>query len=174
MELMPGDMIFTYEKGSAISRIIWKVCGIHTKRNREKRLSHMITYEGPGKIIDVQINGVIRGSVKKYSASKFELHGGRVASLPDRELLLHDARAAIGTTIYPLMQLIVLGLKELLGTKKSFDVSRRDMMCTEFVVKLHSAQGVDLVPGKEPYEVTPLDLFNSRLVETFPIGVIPS
>lgn len=166
---LPGDILFTYQKGDIISRLIWKVSGINTKRNKKVRLSHTAMIDVDGKIIDIQWNGVIRRKLKEYDPNKYILHIGYCPTLSDndREDLIKDARGFIGQTMYPLLQLLVIGIKELLHLKKSFDISKRDLMCTEFNVNRYRVQGIELVEGVEPYDVTPLALFNDPLLITY-------
>ena len=173
---VPGDMIFTYGEDDIISKLIWYISKIgksKKKYNVKDAVSHMLLYVSPGEIIDIQWNGVIRRKSKAYDPDKYTLRAGHVPSLPDVDQLIHDARQEVGTTMYPLLQLLVVGIKQILGLKKSFDVSRRDVMCTEFIARLYSYQGIELVPKKEPFDVDPIDLLNSKLVEVHNIDKIP-
>lgn len=168
--LQPGDIIFTYEKNSWISELIVKLVRLRGDSEEKKApdISHIIMYFAEHITVESTYNGIAINPAINYSRAKYKIHVRRVKGITDlqKELIKAQAFPYIGKTPYAYSQLLALFFKKLFGIKKPIgDVDKKHFICSEFVITMYRKIGIDLVPGWNPAETTPMKLFSSKLLE---------
>jgi hypothetical protein len=163
-----GDIGFTYEKRSVISRLIYAVMIWKEKRPAYK-LSHTLIYTGNGYIVEADFQGIVCNSLRKYDNDQYEIHFKRCVDLEDdqrTELLGYlNELLNVEKPTYSYMQLVLLFFKKLFNLKRVGDFSENQIICSELVFDAFMHVGspliVQYVEGMDGAELTPLDIYNA-------------
>ena len=165
--VVPYSIIFVYNKGSLLHRLIWKF----SKRRVEKRLkylkktAHVLLYLRNGRVAEVDGKGLRIKRVRNYNKSKFTVQLGVVSGEINGEALEIFAERAEGKIKYDYIRLIIIAVSKIFGFKKKIgDYTQDTMICTEWCVTAFRAISRDLLPGMEACNVTPLDLIQSEIL----------
>lgn len=161
--LLPGDLIFTFDKGSILSWIIWKV----TKKDvrNKDRISHVIIYLGEGLIADLLYYGLVIRNILVYDKQRFKVMACRPIGLENPEGVTMACKNLAGVEKYSIFQLVLFFFMKVLGKTKSFDSRKTASICSEFVSRLYRFYHVDFVPGINDEDISPLDLYNSNKLD---------
>ena len=151
--LQPMDIIIIYNPKSILHRIIHRVT--------EYKAGHVALYVGDGKIYEACSHGIVRKNVKKYT-SKHRVFTGRYLQLKEfDEIQIRNYCFRREGQRYSFLQLPMILFQYIFKLKKIPDVSKKAMICSEFIAKAYLSIQIKL-SKKLPHETTPADIMNSN------------
>ena len=135
-QLQEGDIIVTYNKKNFVSRAIGYFVSKFGKVS-EYRACHVHLYLFDKWIVESSNKGVKIRELKGYSPEGFRLYISRYKYM-DKDLLDKLTRAAIARVgqRYAFFQLVVIMFKYVFGLKRTLDVSKKALVCSELVCAL--------------------------------------
>jgi hypothetical protein len=120
-------------------------------------------YVGDGMIYEQNSLGVNRRTCKNYT-DYHHITLARVQQISEvQELDIRNFCFQVECQKYAFMQLVMMFLKYTFRLSKVPDVSKKAMICSEFVDKAFKVAGIDLT-GKASHEVCPSDIVNSQKI----------
>jgi len=156
--LKAGDIGFTYEKNSFISRLIYY---LSRDKSSDPEISHVFLVIDSDFIIEAYWEGITIKSIKKYNSKYIVRYKRNMNFKPEWIELI---KLSSGMIPYSFVQLIAIFFKKLFGLHKVGDWNKDSMICSEFILEAYKKFGVHLCPGSEPAETTPLDLWKSKKI----------
>jgi len=156
--LREADIIVVYNRRSWLHRLIYGVTGY--------KAGHVLIYLFSDLIAEAQINGVRVKNLKKYKKTKYDLYIFRykMVDVDKSSAIIASSLKCCGER-YAVLQLIAILFKYLFRLKKIKDVSRKAMICSEFVARAYKDAGVSLFPNKNTAEVVPSDFIHNALLD---------
>lgn len=129
------------------------------------RVNHaaLLTTDGDLAILEATPqHGIVPGDMSEYHGKVQYLSNGQITLTDEqRNAILERANMLRGTK-YGFLDIVALSLWSTLHLRFSWletMVKRQDrMICSQFIADCYAFADVELVPGKEPQEVTPGDL----------------
>lgn len=158
--LMNGDIVLTYNKKNPFSRLIAKCSKV---KGNDFKASHAILVLNTdfGLMAESAFPGGVK--IKKYHTykkKKYTLYVLRSRNLSGEQYqrLVKAAIEKEGLK-YSLLQVFALLIKYLFKVKAIGDVSKRAMVCSEYVSQILKDAGMDLFPGTSSINVSPQMFF---------------
>ena len=159
--LREGDVIVTYHKKNLVSQAIGYFTTKYGKISKYKAC-HVHLYLFEELIVEASSNGVDIRTLKGYGPTGFNLFICRYNNM-NPELLEKLTKAAMlhAGEDYSYFQLFVMMFKYVFKMKKTKDVSKKAMMCSECIAQLFIDAGEPLfdIP---PHEVAPAHFIESE------------
>lgn len=154
-QLQPLDIIVVYNPKSWLHRLIKGVTGY--------KAGHVALYTGFDEIYEAQSEGIHKTRVKTYPV-KSRVYICRVMDLDimQRNRIIVKCMALEGKK-YAFLQLAMMWAKYTFKIKRVPDVSKKAMICSEFVARVFEEVDIDL-SWKPSWEVTPGDILESKKV----------
>ena len=154
-KIEPLDIIIVYNKKSLLHRLIHGVT--HYKAG------HVALYLGDGIIIEAQSTGVKRKKWKSYKEG-MKIYIGRYVALTElQQLKIRQSCMDAENYKYSFGQLVAILIKYLFKLKRVPDVSKKQMICSEFIAWVFLSAGIKLADAK-PWETTPADILKSDVL----------
>lgn len=153
--LNPFDIIVVYNPKSWLHKLIKGVTGY--------KAGHVALYIGSDEIYEAQSTGIKRKRAKEYT-DNHKIYICRVMQLDNDDCtrIIDFCMASEGKK-YAFLQLIMMWAKYTFHINRVPDVSKKAMICSEFVAKAFEISGIRL-SDKYPWEVTPGDILESDKV----------
>lgn len=149
------DIIVVYNPQSLLHRLIKKVTGY--------RAGHVALYAGDGMIYEAGSTGVIRRKWKNYSKKSKVFLCRDLLMNENKELHIRKYCFEKENQDYAFLQLPIFVFKYWFGVNHVPDVSKKAMVCSEFVAGAYASAGIKICDEK-PHETSPGDiLFSDRL-----------
>lgn len=168
--LQVGDIIFTFMPKSFISKAIWFFSHWKDEESEnEPKISHVFVCIGEGLVAEAEIRGIVIKGFGIFRKKRYNVYVKRCTKPFDKTLFANLVKCHAGVTKYALLELFFILFKKMFGIKKSKDVQPNEMHCSEFATYLYKQCGVDLFPGFIPADISPLELYRSRYLESVPI-----
>jgi len=195
--LETADILFTFEKGSMISKAIYWFMSFFQKKKFPK-LSHCALYMGEGELIEADFKkGVVSvARVDKYVTGAFSVWRGRYDAMDytqtingksDHRILLTEEKkdyifayafSQLGKP-YSKLQLFGILLQRVLGLtilkhcifKRGFvrDWNKEALICSELISRAYKRAQCSLFSGDAAFH-SPADLFNSEYLKKERVG----
>lgn len=163
--LKPADIIFTFNKDSFFSKLIWLVSKFKKNKDFKKpKISHVLLYLGNNLIIESSFGGVAIKNIKAFK-KKYKIYIGRCINNFDVDNLKQSCIEQAGITKYAYLQIIIIAIKKLFRLHKVGDFQKDAVHCSEFIAAEFKKVNVDLVPQLHPAETSPLDIYNSNIIK---------
>ncbi|HPA71671.1 MAG TPA: hypothetical protein PLI62_14215 [Spirochaetota bacterium] len=150
-----GDIIVVYNRKSWLHRLIVKV----TDRGSRYKAGHVALYLGNTIIAEANSAGIHRKNWKDYTPGTHCVYLARFIGLTEEQYVkMYGFVMDSENEPYSFFQLPMILIKRIFRLKHVPDVSRKAMICSEFVCNAFRFVGVDLASGKNAAEVTPIDI----------------
>jgi len=170
--LCPCDIIFTFDKTSWLSNLIWKL-SLRNKFSKplikKEKMSHTLLYLGDGLILDTDIMGVSIKTWKRYASPKYKIHIGRVVSPFDKKTVIEAAKDMAGMKTYAFKQLFFLLMKKIFNLYQDKDVDD-GVTCSEAISSCFQIAGISFDSSISTANISPLDIYNSKIIEKINVG----
>lgn len=165
--LIGGDAIFTYSN-SWLSRKIFWFSKWRESGKKHAKISHVamfLRYENGVPIIAEANQHVQILSGKKYNNKKYEIHVARpmIRMSADKILKLTEYMEQKKGEDYAYTQIAAHALKKIFNINRVGDWDRDAVICSEIYAEAYAdCFGFKVVPGKLPYDVNPLEIYESE------------
>lgn len=160
--LQTGDIINVFNKRNIFHRLVsWLV-----NRKSNLKAGHSAIYLFDNLMIEANAMGVKAKKLRTYKKSKYVIYVLRLKNKMDDSIyknFLESAVINIGNR-YAFLQLFALLFKYVFRLTKVPDVSKKSMMCSEYVATTYEYAGIQLF-DKKPAEVAPQDYFDCDKLE---------
>lgn len=169
-QVLPYDTIIVYNRRSWLHRIIFRLT--------EYKAGHVALYIGNGEIIEAGSTGVKRKKWKNYTKhheiylarSRKLYKNSQVDRIKDmKDQIKHDVVLKINQYCdkvlnqkYAYLQLLMFAIKYIFKINRVPDVSKKALVCSEFVANAYLAGGIVIDKTKKPHEIAPADILNSK------------
>jgi hypothetical protein len=155
-KIKPMDIIIVYNKRSWLHRLIYGIT--------DMQAGHIALYLGDGIICEANSTGIHRKPWKNYNDNMLVYLARCKIINETRGILIRRFCWDMENRKYAFGQLIVMALKYLFRLSHVPDVSKKAMICSEFVANAMLAGDINLCPGKAAHEITPGDILKSSAV----------
>ena len=152
-KIKPLDIIIVYNKKSWLHRLIKGVTGY--------KAGHVALYAGDEIIIEAGSTGVNYKKWKKYNKNCLVYMARREKLTESQEVKIRIFCGEAEHKEYAFAQLLVMAVKYAFRLSRVPDVSKKAMICSEFVAGAFASAGIKLVE-KPAHEVTPGDILTSN------------
>lgn len=158
MELKRFDNIYTFNKRRWFSSLIAKITSGSTK------ISHVFTYLGNGKILDVTVFQRIKiRDLTYYLDEDHDIYFSRIK----KDLTIQQIEAgnkfieeSIGKS-YSMLQNILIFFKVILNLKRIWDVDKNAYECSEWNSTLWKHMNILINKVKPTWAITPIESYDS-------------
>lgn len=150
------DIIVVYNPKSILHKIISKVTGY--------RAGHVALYVGDGKIYEAGSTGIVRRKWKNYNKKALVFLCRYQAMNEAIEMAIRTYCFKAEGNNYAFAQLLMMFLKYTFRLSHVPDVSKKAMICSEFVSAAYASAGIRLCDKCHDHEVSPADILNSTKI----------
>jgi len=157
--IKPLDIIVVYNKKSWLHRLIFRVT--------DYKAGHVAIYLGGELIVEANSKGVHYKTWKNYNDDCRVWLVRYLGMSGKKDLAIRKYCFEAQNTKYSFLQLVALFLKYTFKLSHVPDVSKKAMVCSEFVAAAFKSAGISLV-NLEPHETTPEMILNSDNVTLVP------
>jgi len=162
--LQPYDIIVVYNPRSLLHRLIYRIT--------EYKAGHVALYYGHEEIVQAQSTGIKLHGLNKYTGKLVYVLRYREKLIPAQGQMIDCYVKESINKEYAFLQLVLLWVKYTFRLSHIPDVSKKAMICSEFVANCYINANIDLCAKKKSHEVVPSDIFNSPKLDHIFSGII--
>ena len=155
--LQRADILLVYNKRSLLHKLI---CKITRRESSEYKAGHVALYLFDDLMTEASAFGIRNKKLKSYDVNKHALYIARHVGIDEtiQKKIINSAITKAGNR-YAFLQLPLILFKYLFKLNNIPDVSRKAMICSEFVASEYAGAGAPLFT-KDSEEVTTNDYFS--------------
>lgn len=162
--LRPYDIIVVYNPRSFLHRLIFKTTGY--------KAGHVALYLGRDEIVQATSTGVKKRFTNNYGGKLVHILRNKNGLIPEQGQMIDCYVKESINKEYAFLQLVLLWVKYTFRLSHIPDVSKKAMICSEFVANCYINANIDLCAKKKSHEVVPSDIFNSPKLDHIFSGII--